>query len=86
MVGVCLAEVQNSVCNNSKPGHGWTGLKENRTKALQNMRAAAKEESLYGVESQTVPAYEMLGYLLLELHHPRPALVAYAVALREAST
>lgn len=58
----------------------------NAIKALQRMRTAVKEETQYGVESQTVPACEMLGDLLLELHEPGPALAAYTTALKEAST
>jgi len=51
--------------------------------ALETMRTAVAKEEFYGVESRTVPAYEMLGDLLLELHQPKPALVAYAAALKE---
>src|SRR6266481_914791 len=63
----------------------WLAWAEGRSAvALDMMRAAATKEELYGVESRTVPAYEMLGDLLLELHQPKSALVAYAAALKEA--
>lgn len=51
--------------------------------ALALMRTAAGEEECFGVESRSVPAYEMLGDLLLELHQPESALVAYTAALAE---
>ena len=47
------------------------------------MRAAVAKEDFFSVESRTVPAYEMLGDLLLELHQPEPAVVAYVAALKE---
>lgn len=52
--------------------------------ALEMMRSAANKEESYGVESRGVPAYELLGDLLLELGQPEPALVAYSTALKEA--
>lgn len=61
----------------------WLAWAEGRSaEALETMRAAAMKEDLYSVESRTVPAYEMLGDLLLELHQPEEALVAYAAALK----
>jgi tetratricopeptide (TPR) repeat protein len=63
----------------------WLAWAEGRfAEALDTMRNAAMKEELYGVESRTIPAYEMLGDLLLELHRPRRALVAYEAALKEA--
>jgi hypothetical protein len=63
----------------------WLAWAEGKSaEALEMMRTAATKEDFYSVESRTVPAYEMLGDLLLELHRPQPALVAYAAALKEA--
>lgn len=63
----------------------WLAWAERKSaKALQLMQTAASKEEFYSVESRTVPAYEMLGDLLLEMHYPKPALVAYAAALKEA--
>lgn len=62
----------------------WLAWAEGKpAEALETMRAAATKEDFFSVESRTVPAYEMLGDLLLELHQPEPALVAYATALKE---
>ncbi len=64
----------------------WLAWAEGRAgEALDTMRTAANREDSYGVESRTVPAYEMLGDLLLELHQPKAALVAYAAVLKKAS-
>lgn len=63
----------------------WLAWAEGRpAEALDRMRAAARKEECFGVESRSVPAYEMLGDLLLELHQPKSALVAYTSALEEA--
>jgi tetratricopeptide (TPR) repeat protein len=63
----------------------WLAWAEGKpTEALELMRKAAEREDAYGVESRTVPAYEMLGDLLLELRQPEPALAAYEAALKEA--
>ncbi|HWZ44975.1 MAG TPA: hypothetical protein VNW97_15980 [Candidatus Saccharimonadales bacterium] len=63
----------------------WLAWAEGRPmEALDTMRAAVMKEEAYGVESRTVPAYEMLGDLYLELHQPERALAAYVTALREA--
>ncbi len=63
----------------------WLAWAEGRpAEALETMQAAATREAFYAVESRTVPAYEMLGDLLLELHQPKPALMAYEAALKEA--
>jgi tetratricopeptide (TPR) repeat protein len=62
----------------------WLAWAEDKpAEALETMRAAATKEDFFSIESRTVPAYEMLGDLLLELHQPEPALVAYATALKE---
>jgi len=52
--------------------------------ALEAMRAATRKEESYSVESRTVPAYEMLGDLLLELNQPEQAVAAYTAALKKA--
>jgi hypothetical protein len=63
----------------------WLAWAEGKPdEALATMRSAATKEELFGVESRTVPASEMLGDLLLELHRPRSALIAYQAALQEA--
>jgi tetratricopeptide (TPR) repeat protein len=65
--------------------NAWLAWAEGKpTEALETMRAATLKEDDYGVESRTVPAYEMLGDLLLELHQPEPAVIAYMAALKEA--
>jgi tetratricopeptide (TPR) repeat protein len=63
----------------------WLAWAEGKpVEALALMRNAATKEEAYGVESRTVPAYEMLGDLLLEMRQPESALVAYEAALKEA--
>jgi tetratricopeptide (TPR) repeat protein len=63
----------------------WLAWAEGRpAEALKMMRAAVMQEGSYGVESRTVPAYEMLGDLFLELHDPKAALDAYEMVLKEA--
>ncbi|MGH9353615.1 MAG: tetratricopeptide repeat protein [Terriglobia bacterium] len=51
--------------------------------AVEMMRAAAAKEGPYGVDILGMPAQEMLGDLLMELHQPRPALAAYESGLKE---
>ncbi|HEY6251959.1 MAG TPA: hypothetical protein VI685_18535 [Candidatus Angelobacter sp.] len=63
----------------------WLAWAEGKTtQALDMMRAATRREEYFSVESRTVPAYEMLGDMLLELHQPKSALLAYAAALKAA--
>lgn len=63
----------------------WLAWAEGKSsEALRLMRAAASKEEFFGVESRTVPAYEMLGDLLFELKQPELALAAYATALKAA--
>ncbi len=63
----------------------WLAWAEGKPEeALEIMQKAATTEDSYDVESRTVPAYEMLGDLLLELGQPEPALIAYKTALKEA--
>jgi tetratricopeptide (TPR) repeat protein len=61
----------------------WLAWAEGKpAEALETMRAAALKEDSFSVESRAVPAYEMLGDMLLELDQPERALVAYATALK----
>lgn len=63
----------------------WLAWAEGKSaEALEMMRSAAAREESYGVESRTVPAYEMLGDLLFELHQPEAALAAYSHVLKDA--
>jgi tetratricopeptide (TPR) repeat protein len=63
----------------------WLAWAEGKpAEALEMMRVATTKEDFFSVESRTVPAYEMLGDLLLELHQPEAAIVAYEAALKEA--
>ena len=62
----------------------WLAWAEGKSgQALDDMRAAAAMEKSFSVESRTVPAYEMLGDLLLELNQPQAALDAYTTALKD---
>ena len=81
---VCRS-VNSDVSVQQLEAKAWLAWAEGRpVEALDTMRAAVTKEEAYGVESRTVPAYEMLGDLYLEIHQPEPALAAYAAALREA--
>jgi tetratricopeptide (TPR) repeat protein len=63
----------------------WLAWAEGKfDEAIKTMRAATIKEELYSVESRTIPAYEMLGDLLLELNQPEQAIVAYEAALKKA--
>ncbi|HEV2986917.1 MAG TPA: hypothetical protein VG759_00640 [Candidatus Angelobacter sp.] len=63
----------------------WLAWAEGKPEeALEIMQKAAATEDSYDVESRTVPAYEMLGDLFLELGQPESALIAYETALKEA--
>jgi tetratricopeptide (TPR) repeat protein len=55
---------------------------EKNDKALQEMRTAADLQDKVGQGEVDIPAREMLGDLLLELHQPQQALAEYRVALR----
>jgi tetratricopeptide (TPR) repeat protein len=75
----------SDICVQQLEAQAWLAWAEGKTaEALETMRAAARKEESYGVESRTVPADEMLGDLLLELHQPAVALDAYERALKEA--
>jgi tetratricopeptide (TPR) repeat protein len=77
--------VKSEVSVQQLEAKAWLAWAEGKpVEALERMRAAARKEDFFSVESRTVPAYEMLGDLLLELHQPEPALFAYAAALKEA--
>lgn len=52
-------------------------------RAVKTMRAAVNKEGPNGVDILGMPAQEMLGDLLLELHQPGEALSAYQAALKE---
>ncbi|HEV2489610.1 MAG TPA: tetratricopeptide repeat protein [Candidatus Acidoferrales bacterium] len=58
--------------------------KGNAEGAVQHMKAAADREDAAGVGPLTMPAREMLGDLMMELHRPADALDAYKTALKEA--
>lgn len=76
--------VKSEVSVQQLEANAWLAWAEGKpSEAVEIMRAAAMKEDLFSVESRTVPAYEMLGDLLLELHQPGPALVAYATALKQ---
>jgi tetratricopeptide (TPR) repeat protein len=78
------SSVQPEVSVQQLEANAWLAWAEGKpAKALETMRAATIKEDLFGVESRTVPAYEMLGDLLLELQQPEAALVAYTTALKE---
>jgi len=53
-----------------------------RDDALAHMRAAADLQDKVGQGEVDIPAREMLGDILLELHQPREALAEYRVALK----
>jgi hypothetical protein len=62
----------------------WLAFAEGKTsEAVKNMGAAAGQEDKEGVDSLIMPAREMLGDMLLEIHQPAAALAAYEAALAE---
>jgi len=61
----------------------WTSYAAGQNdEALRAMRAAADEQDRVGQGEVDIPAREMLGDMLLELHRPQEALAEYRVALR----
>lgn len=81
----CGHSVTSDVSVQQLEAKAWLAWAQGRsTEALDLMRAATTKEESFGVESRTVPAYEMLGDMLLELHQPKSALIAYAATLKEA--
>ncbi|HLY60115.1 MAG TPA: hypothetical protein VKV95_05070 [Terriglobia bacterium] len=62
----------------------WLDLADGRTsEAVKMLGAAADQEDKGGVDSLTMPAREMLGDMLLELHQPGAALAAFEASLAE---
>ncbi|MGA7524432.1 MAG: hypothetical protein WBW84_18410 [Acidobacteriaceae bacterium] len=55
---------------------------ERNDDALRQMRAAADQQDRVGQGEVDIPAREMLGDMLLDLHQPQQALAEYRVALR----
>lgn len=51
--------------------------------AVSKMRAASRVDD-FSVDDQSLPAYEMLGDLQLEINRPDAALDAYEASLKEA--
>ena len=65
-------------------GEAWLAhARGNNDEAVDKMRAAIKAD-VFSVDDESLPAYELLGDLLLELQQPAPALEAYEAALKEA--
>lgn len=61
----------------------WTSFAEGRQgEALKHMREAASLQDKVGQNEVDIPAREMLGDMLLELHQPQQALAEYRVALK----
>lgn len=61
----------------------WAGYAAGRNdEALRSMRAAADQQDRVGQGEVDIPAREMLGDMLLDLHRPQEALAEYRVALR----
>lgn len=61
----------------------WTSFAEKQDDdALRHMRAAADLQDKVGQGEVDIPAREMLGDMLLELHRPQEALASYRVALK----
>lgn len=61
----------------------WLEYAEGTDDAIATMRAAVAKEGPNGVDILGMPAQEMLGDFLLELHQPAQALTAYEAALKE---
>ena len=61
----------------------WASFAGGRNdEALHSMRAAADEQDRVGQGEVDIPAREMLGDMLLDLHQPQAALAEYRVALQ----
>lgn len=61
----------------------WAAFAAGRPQeALQHMRNAARLQDKVGQSEVDIPAREMLGDMLLDLHQPRQALAEYRVALK----
>lgn len=85
------AHAESTVKNKSQSGQvdvqeavAWLALAEGKAdEAVKTLGAAAEKEDKKGVDSLTMPAREMLGDMLLELHQPVPALAAFEASLAE---
>jgi len=61
---------------------GWLAYTEDKPEvAVASMRKAADQQDKLGQGEVDIPAREMLGDLLMELHRPKEALAEYKVAL-----
>jgi tetratricopeptide (TPR) repeat protein len=88
-----LAESRAKMTDSSNDGEeridvqeaeAWLAFAEGKTgEAVKNLGAAAEREDKQGVDSLIMPAREMLGDMLLEIHQPAAALAAYEAALAE---
>ncbi|HLJ85284.1 MAG TPA: tetratricopeptide repeat protein [Candidatus Angelobacter sp.] len=67
-------------------GEAWLAFAQGKTdEALSKMRSAVTaEEDDFSQDDYSLPAQELMGDLLLELHRPEPALTAYEASLKEA--
>jgi tetratricopeptide (TPR) repeat protein len=62
---------------------GWVDFALDKPEgALEHMRAAADLQDKVGQGEVDIPAREMLGDMLLELHQPQQALAEYEMALK----
>jgi tetratricopeptide (TPR) repeat protein len=67
-------------------GDAWLAYAQRKPQeALDKLQTAIKvENNLFSVDSSGLPAYEVLGDLLLAMHRPAQALDAYESSLKEA--
>ena len=67
-------------------GQAWLAYAQGKPEeAVSKMQAAIKsEDNSFSVDAAGLPAYELLGDLLLEMHQPAQALEAYESSLKEA--
>lgn len=67
-------------------GEAWLAYVQGKPKvALDKLHKAIKyENNFFSVDSSGLPAYEVFGDLLLEMHRPTQALDAYESSLKEA--
>ncbi|HEV3317880.1 MAG TPA: hypothetical protein VG488_12960 [Candidatus Angelobacter sp.] len=67
-------------------GQAWLAYAQGKAdEAVSKMQAAIKaEDNSFSVDAAGLPAYELLGDLLLEMHQPAQALEAYESSLKEA--
>ena len=62
----------------------WLAHAQGKNSAAINKMQAASRVDEFSVDDESLPAFEMLGDLLLELHRPNAALDAYEASLKEA--